>query len=66
MKNLKDLINYLNEKNISSKLINNQVIIKRVNYNHCLITELFKSKNKIDSFFLDSTMVFYINENIKN
>ncbi len=66
MKNLKDLINYLNERNISNKLINNQVIIKRVNYNHCLITELFKSKNQIDSFFLDSTMVFYINENIKN
>jgi hypothetical protein len=64
MKTLKDLIDYLNKRNIYNRLVNNQVIIKRSNYDHALITKILENKNKIDSFYLDSTMVFYINENI--
>ena len=66
MNNLKELINYLDKRNISNRVINNQVIIGRKDFDHCLITKLFDKKNKIDSFYLDSTMVFYINENIIN
>jgi len=66
MTNLKELINYLDERNISNNIINNQVIIKRRDYDHYLITKLFDKKNKIDIFYLDSTIVFYINENIIN
>ena len=64
MKTLKDLIDYLNKRNIYNRLVNNQVIIKRSNYDHALITKILENKNKIDSFYLDSTMVFYINKNI--
>lgn len=65
MKTLKDLIDYLNKRNIYNRLVNNQVIIKRSNYDYALITKILENKNNIDSFYLDSTMVFYINENIK-
>ena len=64
MRTLKDLTNYLNKRNINNKLINNQVIINRRNFDHCLISTIGKNKNKIDFFYLDSTMIFYINENI--
>ena len=66
MSNLKELINYLDKRNISNKLVNNQVIIGRTNYDHQLIAKLSDRKNNIDSFYLNSTMVFYINENIRN
>jgi hypothetical protein len=64
MKTLKDLANYLNKRNISYKLVNEQIIMNRRNYDHNLISEMFKIKNQIDTFYLDSTMVFYINKNI--
>lgn len=64
MTNLNDLINYLNERNIHNILVNNQVIINRMNYDSHLIKKLSDTKNKIDIFYLDSTMVFYINDNI--
>ena len=64
MTTLKELINYLNKRNIYNKLVNNQVIIKRSNYDVALITKLSENKNQIDSFYLDSTMIFYINNSI--
>ena len=64
MKTLNDLIVHLNKKNISNKLVNNQVLISRKDYNYCLTDEISKEKNKIDSFYLDSTMIFYINQNL--
>ena len=64
MNTLKELINYLNKRNIYNKLVNNQVIIKRSNYDVALITKLSENKNQIDSFYLDSTMIFYINNSI--
>lgn len=64
MKTLKDLANYLNKRNISYKLVNEQIIMNRRNYDYNLISEMFKIKNQIDTFYLDSTMVFYINKNI--
>ncbi len=64
MQTLKELTDYLNRRNIYNKLVNDQVIIKRSNYDLELIKKLSENKNKIDSFYLDSTMVFYINKNI--
>lgn len=64
MKTLNDLIVNLNKKNISNKIVNNQVIINRKDYDYSLRIEISKEKNKIDSFFLDSTMIFYINQNL--
>lgn len=64
MRTLKELTVHLNKKNISNKLVNNQVIINRKDYNFCLINEVSNEKNKIDSFYLDSTMIFYINKNL--
>ena len=64
MRTLKELTVHLNKKNISNKLVNNQVIINRKDYNFCLINDMSNEKNKIDSFYLDSTMIFYINKNL--
>ena len=64
METLNDLIAHLNKKNISNKIVNNQVLISRNDYNYCLIDEISKEKNKIDFFYLDSTMIFYINQNL--
>ena len=64
MKTLNELIVHLNKKNISNKLVNNQVLINRKDYNFCLINEISKEKSKIESFYLDSTMIFYINTNL--
>ena len=63
MQTLKELINYLKNRNISYKLTNDQVIINRINYDYYLINAM-TNKNQIDVFYLDSTMVFYINQNI--
>ena len=42
MKTLNELIVHLNKKNISNKLVNNQVLINRKDYNFCLINYLYK------------------------
>jgi len=64
MKNLLDLKKYLKNQKIKFKEINNQIIINRNDYSFNLIDETRKIKNNIDCFYLDSTMVFYVNENI--
>jgi hypothetical protein len=64
MKNLLDLKKYLKNQKIKFKEINNQIIINRNDYSFDLIQEIRKIKNNIDVFYLDSTMIFYINLNI--
>ena len=64
MKDLNDLIKYLKNRNVNYKFINSQVIINRYNYDYNLINKIRETKNQIDEFYLDSTMVFYINKNI--
>ena len=61
---MKKLIKYLNSKNIPFNNVNNEILLNRKYYDYNLITWIKKNTKKIDSFYLDSTMILYINKNI--
>jgi len=61
---MKKLTNYLIKKNIPFSTINNEILLNRKFYHYELINWIKENTKQIDSFYLDSNMILYINKNI--